>query len=293
MLKTIVSVFLTLAALFSGMRGLFAAPPASPEGGEVIRYGAASNQYMDVFLPENVGDTANVVLTIHGGSWMFGDQRQFDAYGRQAAEYGYVGVSVDHRKLTNNARAAEMNDDILAAVTELKSYLEEKGIAAGKMIVAGHSSGAHLALLYSYTHGQDSPIPVAFVTACSSPADLTLFAGGGTGAGNNGYTLLTALADENITAATIGSEKARAALARVNPIDLVTPDAPPTILVHGDADNVVPYENSVRLYEKLRENGVDAELITYEGQGHFIRTAPQEMQQRRLDLMLAWAEKYL
>ena len=291
MLNTVLSVFLTMISLFTNLQGILSRP-ASPEGGVLLRYGNTPGQYMDVFLPDDVGNTADVVLAIHGGSWMFGDQRQFDEYARQAAEYGYVGVSVDHRKLTNNARAQGMNDDIFAAVSRLKSFLAEKGITAGKMIVAGHSSGAHLALLFSYTHHEDSPIPIAFVTACSAPSDLRLFVRGEQ-QNNNGYFLLTALANENITAATIDGDAAKTALAKVNPIDLVTPDVPPTILVHGDRDEVVSYENSTRLLEALRANGVDAELITYEGQGHFIRSASEEMQRQRLDLMLAWAEKYL
>lgn len=291
MLKIFVSVLLTLVSLITNMQGILSRP-TEPEGGVLLKYGSSPSQYMDVFLPEELGDTANVVIAIHGGSWMFGDQRQFDEYAKQAAEHGYVGVSVDYRKLSNNARALGMNDDIFAAVSELRSYLYTKGIETGKMIVAGHSSGAHLALLYAYTHYEDSPIPIAFVTACSAPADLRLFVNGEQ-KNNNGYMLLTALANENITAATIDGEEAKAALAKIDPIELVTPDVPPTILVHGDNDELVPYENSTELYEALQANGVDAELIVYEGQGHFIRSAPEEMQQRRLDTMLAWAERYL
>ena len=292
MLKALVSIILTISALLLNLQGI-ASHPAIPKDGVLLKYGsAANNQYMDLFMPADVGDTADVVVAIHGGSWLSGDQSSFDEYARQAADYGFVGVSVDHRKLSNNIRALGMNDDIFAAVSEVRNYLHTKGITPGKMIIAGHSSGAHLALLYAYSHYQDSPIPIAFVTACSAPSDLTLFVRGEQ-KNNNGYYLLTALANENITAATIDGAEAKAALAKINPIDLVTPDVPPTILVHGDQDELVPYENSTQLYEALQANGVDAELITYEGQGHFIRSAPEEMQQERLDLMLAWAEKYL
>ena len=292
MLKTIVSVILAMTAVFTNLQGFFSKPKTYLTDGVFLKYGAAANQCMDIFMPENPGDTVDVVLTIHGGSWMYGDQLQFDEYAKQAAKYGYVGVSMDHRKLNNNVRAQGMNEDILNAVAAVKRYLNDNGLSAGKMVVAGHSSGAHLALLYSYTHYKDSPIPIAFVTAASAPGDLVLFAQGSMTASNN-YFLMTALSDENITAATVGSGQARALLAKINPIDLVTPEVPPTILLHGDMDEIVPYECADRLYKTLRSNGVDAQLLTYKGQVHSLNLAPEKMKQARLELMLSWAEKYL
>ena len=224
MLRSFVSVLLALTAVFSAIRSLTSRPTA-PVGGEVIKYGSAYNQCLDIFMPDKVGDTADVVLTIHGGTWSYGDQHQFDKYAQMAAEYGYIGVSLDHRKLTDNVRIDGMLGDIQSAVTAVKQYMEKKGIAAGKMIVAGHSSGAHLALLYSYKHYEDSPIPIAFVTAVSAPCDMELFIKGSTTLRNN-YYLLTALADEEISEITIGTAQGSAALAKINPIDFVTPDGP-------------------------------------------------------------------
>lgn len=86
--------------------------------------------------------------------------------------------------------------------------------------------------------------------------------------------LLTAISNENSTAA-VESGEVRERIADINPIDLFAADVLPTILVHGDADNAIPYENSLNLLVKLEDNGVPAELITYEGQGRFIRSVPR------------------
>jgi len=46
------------------------------------------------------------------------------------------------------------------------------------------------------------------------------------------------------------------------PLRLITPDYPPTLLLHGDQDTDVPYEQSLQMHAALREAGVDAQLIT-------------------------------
>jgi len=52
------------------------------------------------------------------------------------------------------------------------------------------------------------------------------------------------------------------------PIQNVTEDYPPTLLLHGDHDTDVPYEQSVLMYEKLQEKGISSDLITIEGADH-------------------------
>jgi dipeptidyl aminopeptidase/acylaminoacyl peptidase len=52
------------------------------------------------------------------------------------------------------------------------------------------------------------------------------------------------------------------------PIRKVTPDYPPTLLLHGDEDTDVPYQQSVMMNESLEEFGVDHELVTIEGGEH-------------------------
>lgn len=291
MYQAFVSVVLTILSLFTSLKGLSSGQGAKRTEGIYLKYGPAAEQCMDIFLPENVGDTADVVFLIHGGTWTYGDQLEFDEYAKQAAKYGYVGVSADHRKLSNNVRAAGMNEDILAAVSALKDYLTANGIVPRGMAVAGHSSGAHLALMYSYTHHQDSPIPISFVVGASAPTDLTLL-GRSAVLASGQYFLMTALAEEEISGLTVNTDAARAALAKVDPVDVVTPDVPPTLLVHGDADDLIVYENAAMLYEILKENGVDAELVAFPGEGHHIRTAPEALRQLLMERTLAWTEKY-
>lgn len=70
---------------------------------------------------------------------------------------------------------------------------------------------------------------------------------------------------EEVTRRTGGD---RSYLNRLNPVDQLTADFPPTLLLHGDQDTDVPYEQSVRMHRKLKELHVVSELVTISGGDH-------------------------
>ena len=293
MFKILISILIAFGSIFSGIYDLARPMPDVNPGGFRVHYTEAKHAYMDVYLPEDTAGTKNVMIAVHGGSWMLGNQTSFAYDAQDAAAHGYIGVTVDYSKILDKATAADMVNELHAAVKSLKDALDARGIKAGKLILYSHSSGSHLALLYAYQHHADSAIPIGFLVALSSPADLTLEAGGKTVLERGRSSLLTALTHENITDRTLKTAKAQAAVHAINPIDLVTPDVPPTLLAHGDDDDVVAYENSVRLCEKLKANGVASELVTYPGEGHFIRFSPIEMRQALMQRVLEWTKIYL
>ena len=291
MLKIILAIIMTFQSFFfTSFNTLFPLGNLY-DGGIRVQYNDSTCGYMDVYLPADTSGSLDVIFAIHGGSWMSGDQTMFTDYAKAAAEHGCVGVTVDYDKLLNKATAHVMVNEIHTAVCKLKELLDARGISTDKMMIFSHSSGSHLALLYAYTHTADCPIPIGFLTAMSSPADLTLKAKGTTMLELWRSSMLTLLTGENITDRTLKTEAGRAAVAEINPIDHVSPGVPPTLLVHGSKDNVVPYENSPLLCEKLHANGVDSEVITFEGDGHKIRYAPDVLEQRMGQTLRDWAEK--
>ncbi|WP_152393104.1 alpha/beta hydrolase [Paenibacillus guangzhouensis] len=83
-------------------------------------------------------------------------------------------------------------------------------------------------------------------------------------------------------------------LMEFNPIHHVTTDYPPTILLHGDQDTDVPYEQSLLMYEKLKEKGVDTKLITMEGADHvFDHQFEDPTVQRAFNEILEFLKTYM
>ena len=76
----------------------------------------------------------------------------------------------------------------------------------------------------------------------------------------------------------------------VSPILHVTPDDPPTLLIHGDQDEVVNVSHSHRMYKALQEHGVETNLIVIEGAGHGFRGVDAE---RASAAMVEWFSTHL
>ena len=70
----------------------------------------------------------------------------------------------------------------------------------------------------------------------------------------------------------------------------MTPDDPPTLLIHGDKDELVPISNSQVIYEAFQKNKVKTNFVTIPGAGHGFQN---EDAKRTTALMVAWFEQTL
>ncbi|MEK6324066.1 MAG: prolyl oligopeptidase family serine peptidase [Acidobacteriota bacterium] len=75
-----------------------------------------------------------------------------------------------------------------------------------------------------------------------------------------------------------------------SPILFVSPDDPPTLLIHGDKDDLVPLSNSQRIYDTFQQNKVRTQFIIIEGAGHGFRGDDAK---RATTAMVAWFEQTL
>src|SRR5207253_384236 len=127
-------------------------------------------------------------------------------------------------------------------------------------------AGGHLALLRGTSDksaagdGAEYPEQAAKVQCVVSffgPSDLSLYAA-------------TPGLEETYMVPLLGKEcKTDAAVyKRASPIEHVSKATPPTLMIHGTADFVVPVIHSERMLDKLKDAGVTAELITVKGEGH-------------------------
>lgn len=111
----------------------------------------SSAQVCDIYRPENV-EKAPVIVLVHGGGFMFGDQKMdiIQPIITKALAHGYAVVSVDYRKASEAVFPAALAD-VKAAVRFVKANAADYGWDAEKITVWGESAGAYLSLMTALT----------------------------------------------------------------------------------------------------------------------------------------------
>ena len=122
-----------------------------PAGVRIIRdvaYGTDPKQRFDVYAPKGVRN-APVVLMVHGGAWSTGDKRSRGVVGRKVERWsraGIIVISVNYRLLPGTD-PVEQARDVARALAAVQARAGEWGGDPGKVVLMGHSSGAHLVAL--------------------------------------------------------------------------------------------------------------------------------------------------
>jgi len=124
------------------------APAATQNVMKDIAYGEAPAQKMDVYLPAHA-EHAKVILMVHGGGWRHGDKASADVVRNKVARWvaqGYVFISINYRMLPE-ADPLMQADDVARAMAAAQAHAAEWGADPDKIILMGHSAGAHLVAL--------------------------------------------------------------------------------------------------------------------------------------------------
>lgn len=180
-----------------------------------VRYGEHPLQVMRLWELNDLAprDGWPAVLLIHGGGWIEGDLADFESLGPLFARRGIVAAAMNYR-LGPDHRWPAMLDDAHAALDRLRGAQ----IDPERVAVWGHSAGGHLALLLAMQRPQD----VRCCVALGAPSELTRLHGDPRG----GATLPLVFDEDQLgPASPLAQRPAR---------------LPPTLLVHGEADAVVP-----------------------------------------------------
>lgn len=249
------------------------------EEGVVFGTGGGRELRADVFTPPGEVKDAPAVLLVHGGGWRGGDRTQLRGYGILLGRKGYVCVASEYRLVPESPWPAQIHD-VKAALRWMRAESKHLGIDPARIAIEGNSAGAHLALLAAGTAGvaelegeggnPDQPTHVAAAIGVYAP---TLF---WHEESERGGVPIIALHDEG------GADVARLA----SPLTHITDRFPPTMLIHGTADTVVPPLASVRMYEELVRAKVPVELHMYAEQPHAFDSAPDFGRQCAAEMLL-------
>ena len=239
-------------------------PPARPQGGVRVLAGVPFAAIpgirpleLDLWLPA-VGDAPSpVVVFLHGGGWRLGSRHSAGpAYAKadpgpfeQFAQAGIAVASIDYRLSGEAVWPAQLHD-AKAAVRWLRARAAELTIDPRRIAAWGESAGGHLAELLGLTiddpalEGEVGVVgpasSVVSVAAWYAPSDIGAVA---TDLGNDPMDPASREAQLLGAAAPMVPELA----AQASPISHVSPAAPPFLLLHGDADRMVPGIQSERL----------------------------------------------
>lgn len=234
----------------------------------VFGRGGGRDLHCDVYRPDSGGTGLPAALVLHGGGWRRGSREAVRDQALLLGRAGFVAVAAEYR-LSGESRWPARIHDTKTALRWLHASADTLSIDASKIAAVGFSAGAHLALLAAGTPGYapfagdgghpDTSDRVAAVAAFYPPAHFHM-----PGEKRSGASPATALAED-----LSGAEAEDAA-----PLSHVSADYPPTMLLQGTADKVVPVSASFRLHEALNGAGVPTELRIYHGLPHGFQRLP-------------------
>ena len=228
--------------------------------------GGGRDLHCDVFTPPDARRDRTAVLLIHGGGWQNGDRGQLRGYGIQLARHGYLCVCPEYRLSGESVWPAQIHD-VKAALRWLRANAPALGVDADKIAVSGNSAGAHLALMLAATPN----VPVFDGkggnpgVASSCAAVIAIYPPTALRIGDVG----------DAVANLFGGKASREAQDAASPITYVHRHFPPTLLIHGNADDIVPVEASFSMYRSLADAGAPVELHVYEGAPHAFDVLPE------------------
>ena len=221
---------------------------------------------MDVLKPAKPNQAA-VVFVVSGG-W-FSDYSMLQRYEpdikRVFVDAGFTVFEVVHGAQPR-FKVAEIVEQVQTAVRFVHAHAADYGIDANKVGVTGISTGGHLALMIA-----GSPdCPVNAVAAIAPPTDLA----------NWGKPSFLLIDDPQMAvfAPVLGidlkapKDDIEAVAHKFSPITLVNPKYPPTLIVHGDGDKIVPLQQAQAMDQALAKAGVDHKLEVIPGCGHDDKT---------------------
>ena len=245
---------------------------------------------MDIYLPETGLDRYKVVVVIYGSAW-FSNNAKLMAYmsiGKPLTDAGFAVVCINHRS-SGDAKFPAQIHDVKAALRFIRANAAKYKLDTSFVGITGFSSGGHLSSLAGVTNGMkkrtvgdttvdlegtvgnclDYASTVDAVVDWFGPVDMAHM-----------ENCETVKDEKSPEAALMGIAPAKAPdlVALISPITYVNPTSPTLslqsktfprfLVIHGNADNVVPYCQSVNFSETLKKAGQLEKFITVPGGQH-------------------------
>lgn len=219
---------------------------------------------LDLYFPNRTIPPYPLLVYVHGGSFTAGDKRKgsgiIDIPAMTAR--GYAVAALNYRLMPENPFPAEVID-AKCAIRYLRAHAAEHQLNTERIGIWGGSAGGYLAVMVGLTNGDtafdagdylDQSSHVEAVAEMFGPTDLTAPFGW-----LQRWLMYRAFGTDDST---------DPLLVRASPVNNITDNAPPLLILHGEQDDAVPVEQAQMLYLRLKEEGNDATLMLVKNANH-------------------------
>ncbi len=217
------------------------------------------------FTRSNTTELRPAMIFIHGGSWKFGDKKQFY---RQAAhlakKHNIFGVCVEYR-LSGVAKFPAALEDCKCAIRWTRSVAEKFQIDTTRIGICGGSAGAHLSALVATTNGNPAYEGTGPYSSFSSDVHLAVLFNGHFDMNDQ---LKDHIQDKDMFDFFDGHPwEIPEVYGAASPFLRICKESPPMLFLHGDQDHY-PHRQSIAMSERLQQYGAHSELEIYAGKHH-------------------------
>jgi acetyl esterase/lipase len=266
------------------------------------KYGVALT--MDVFTPKQPGDGAAVILVVSGG-WFSAHEAIPLPFVTEFISRGYTVFAVVHGSQPKFT-IPEILSDMHRAVRFIRHHAGEYKIDPDRVGIYGGSAGGHLSLMQGTAGDLGNPDARDRIDRVSSrvhavacffpPTDFLNYGKPGEIALGRGilkgfrapFDFRELDRSTNSFVSVTDESKVLEIGKQISPVYHVTPDDPPTLIIHGDADTLVPIQQAELIVEKFKEVGVPAELVVKKGAAHGWQDLPKD-----ITVFADWFDKHL
>jgi acetyl esterase/lipase len=252
---------------------------------QVYSHAGGKERLVDLYLPVTSTSPVPVVIWLHGGGWRFGDRHLSPDLSHFAERSGLAVVTIDYR-LSDEAKFPAQTVDVKASVRWVRSVADRFGFDGDYIGLWGSSAGGHLAACAALSQerqflseehaGYPTAVqavvngygPMNFARIDSDRAAMPVL---GSDAESIAVgSVLPACDPDSFESRLLGTAVSTSALEveLADPVHYVRDDSPPFLIMHGEADTLIPPSQSRSLFDALSDAGNDATLVLFEKLKH-------------------------
>ena len=270
-----------------------------PEGVTVHRdliYGRVGERELplDLYLPLDTSSPLPVVIWVHGGGWRGGSKGN-GGRALNMTTRGFAVVDVEYR-LSGEALFPAQIEDCKTAVRWVRANAKKYNLDPDRIGAWGSSAGGHLVAMMGLTHDENvfetddhSQYSSQVQAICNwfGPTDFLRM--------NDFEGRIDHDAADSPESRLIGGpiQENKEKVAAANPITYVSKNDPPMLIIHGEKDRAVPYNQSELLYAAMQKAGLDVTLYKVVNADHGFRNATQDSAASLFEMSAQFLEKHL